>query len=224
MMQIGQDWDRVLAPLLDRERFRRLQVFLREEYVSQDVYPAAEQIFHAFRVTSYRNTRVVLLGQDPYHGPGQAHGMSFSVLPGIAKPPSLTNIFRELQDDVGIEPAEDGYLLRWAEQGVLLMNSVLTVRAGAPGSHAGQGWEEVTDAVIQTLGERERPLVFILWGAKAREKKKLISRAHHLVLEAPHPSPLSAYRGFFGSRHFSKTNDFLEKEGFCPVDWALQRV
>jgi len=178
-------------------------------------------IFNALKITPYSNVEIVLLGQDPYHEPMQAHGMCFSVMKGVPKPPSLVNIFKELQSDIGIKEPEDGYLLNWAKQGVLLLNTVLTVRAGEANSHRNKGWEFFTDRIIELLNEREQPMVFLLWGANAKAKKVLITNSRHLILEAAHPSPLSVYRGFWGCRHFSKANDFLVKNGIDPVDWTL---
>jgi uracil-DNA glycosylase len=178
-------------------------------------------IFNALKATSCSHAKVVILGQDPYHGPGQAHGMCFSVKPGVPKPPSLVNVFKELQADLGVDPPTDGHLIQWARQGVLMLNTVLTVREGSPNSHKGKGWEIFTDQVIRCLDERERPLVFFLWGANARAKKALITHPAHLILEAAHPSPLSAYNGFIGCRHFSKANAFLEGQGSEGVDWKI---
>jgi len=221
MVQIGNDWDAVLAEDFASENYRALREFLKTEYRSHTIYPGMYDIFNALKATPYADVRVLLLGQDPYHGPGQAHGLAFSVQPGVPAPPSLQNIYKELHDDLGCTIPETGCLLPWAKQGVLLLNTALTVRAGQANSHRGRGWEVFTDSVIRHLNAREQPLVFLLWGGNARAKRALITAPQHLVLEAPHPSPLSAYSGFFGCRHFSKTNDFLRAHGMAPIDWQL---
>ena len=225
----GNKWDGLLADEWQKPYYQELRSFLIDEYKSETVYPPATDIYNALRLTDYDDVKVVILGQDPYHEPGQAHGLAFSVKAGVTEPPSLVNIFRELEDDLGIRyrrPAEGGVLDSWARQGVLLLNTVLTVRAHQAGSHRGKGWEQFTDRVIELLASRETPMVFILWGAQAGAKKDLIRRAEgakpkHLIIQAPHPSPLSAYRGFFGGRYFSRTNYFLEDCGLEPVDWRL---
>ncbi|TMW72100.1 uracil-DNA glycosylase [Alteribacter natronophilus] len=201
--------------------YRELWSFLEEEYRSHTVYPPREDLFHALETTSFENTKVVILGQDPYHGPGQAHGLSFSVRPGIKTPPSLKNIFKELHSDLGCPVPEHGCLEPWAEEGVLLLNTVLTVRRGEAGSHRGAGWEKFTDRIIMKLNEREKPVVFILWGKHAREKKALLTNGRHTVIESPHPSPFSARRGFFGSAPFSKANNALTNADITPVNWEL---
>ena len=211
---INNDWWPVLKPQFETANYQQLHNFLVDEYGHQQVYPEMHHIFEAFNWTPFSKVKVVILGQDPYHGPGQAHGCSFSVLPGVAVPPSLQNIYKELQADLGCPPVRHGYLRSWAEQGVLLLNSVLTVRAGQAYSHQGHGWEQLTDAAIVALSERPAPVVFILWGRAARDKKRLIDLKRNFVVESAHPSPLSAYRGFFGSRPFSKTNQFLEMTGW----------
>ena len=222
MVHIGNDWDEILADEWAKPYYQKLRQFLKYEYSTQKVYPHMNDIFNALKFTSYENVKVVILGQDPYHGEGQAHGLCFSVQKGIAPPPSLLNIYKELQQDLGITPPQGiGDLTPWAEQGVLLLNTVLTVRGGQANSHKGKGWEQFTDRIITLLNERETPMVFILWGANARAKKELISNPSHLVLESAHPSPLSAYNGFFGCRHFSKTNDFLVRTGQEPINWSL---
>lgn len=221
MVQLGNDWDALLQEEFSKDYYLKLRAFLKEEYSSGRVYPDMHDIFNALKTTSYGSARVVILGQDPYHGAGQAHGMCFSVKPGIPKPPSLVNIFKELESDLDIPPAEEGYLLKWAQQGVLLLNTVLTVREGCPNSHKGRGWEVFTDRVIRLLDEREKPLVFFLWGANARAKKALIANPAHRILEAAHPSPLSAHNGFFGCRHFSRANEFLAAKGQGSVDWRI---
>lgn len=218
---INNDWWPVLKPQFETANYQQLHNFLVDEYGHQQVYPEMHHIFEAFNWTPFSKVKVVILGQDPYHGPGQAHGCSFSVLPGVAVPPSLQNIYKELQADLGCPPVKHGYLRSWAEQGVLLINSVLTVRAGQAYSHQGHGWEQLTDAAIVALSERPTPVVFILWGRAARDKKRLIDLKRNFVVESAHPSPLSAYRGFFGSRPFSKTNQFLEMTGQAPINWQL---
>ena len=218
---INNDWWPVLKPQFETANYQQLHNFLVDEYGHQQVYPEMHHIFEAFNWTPFSKVKVVILGQDPYHGPGQAHGCSFSVLPGVAVPPSLQNIYKELQADLGCPPVKHGYLRSWAEQGVLLLNSVLTVRAGQAYSHQGHGWEQLTDAVIVALSKRPTPVVFILWGRAARDKKRLIDLKRNFVVESAHPSPLSAYRGFFGSRPFSKTNQFLEMTGQAPINWQL---
>lgn len=221
MVQLGNDWDALLADEFKKEYYLALRAFLKNEYGTRRIYPDMHDIFNALKATPYSAAKVVILGQDPYHGPGQAHGMCFSVKPGVPKPPSLVNIFKELQEDLGVEPPSDGYLLKWAQQGVLLLNTVLTVREASPNSHKGKGWEIFTDQVIRHLNDRQQPLVFLLWGANARTKKALITCPDHLILEAPHPSPLSAFSGFFGCRHFSKANAFLDASGLGGVDWKI---
>ena len=218
---INNDWWPVLKPQFETANYQQLHNFLVDEYGHQQVYPEMHHIFEAFNWTPFSKVKVVILGQDPYHGPGQAHGCSLSVLPGVAVPPSLQNIYKELQADLGCPPVKHGYLRSWAEQGVLLLNSVLTVRAGQAYSHQGHGWEQLTDAAIVALSERPTPVVFILWGRAARDKKRLIDLKRNFVVESAHPSPLSAYRGFFGSRPFSKTNQFLELTGQAPINWQL---
>lgn len=220
--QLSNDWSPILEPVLKDESFKRLKIFLANEYQTQTIYPTKQDIWTAFQWTPYEKVKVVILGQDPYHGAGQAHGLSFSVQPGIQIPPSLRNIFRELADDLNLMPPSHGYLREWAEQGVFLLNSVLTVRAGQAGSHRGKGWEEVTDFAITALNKKQTPVVFVLWGAEARKKRQLIDENKHFVLTSAHPSPLSAYRGFFGSRPFSKINELLVKTGQEKIDWELK--
>lgn len=222
MVNFENDWDQVLEGEFDKEYYLRLRDFLKEEYFTRVIYPSMYDIFNAMKATPYHKVKVVILGQDPYHGPGQAHGMCFSVKKGVRIPPSLQNIFTELHDDLGCSLPSHGCLEQWAEQGVLLLNTVLTVRAGQPGSHRGKGWEIFTDTVIKKLNDRQQPIVFLLWGANARSKKALIKNPEHLILEAPHPSPLSAHRGFFGCRHFSQTNNFLQSHGMEPIDWQIR--
>ncbi len=222
MVNIGNHWDNILAGEFEKEYYQKLRQFLITEYRTRTIYPDMHDIFNALKYTDYDDVKVVILGQDPYHGPGQAHGMSFSVRPGIKQPPSLVNIFRELSDDLGIDPPEHGYLVKWAEQGVLLLNTCLTVREHQPNSHRGKGWEIFTDKVISLLNEREKPMVFILWGGNARSKQNLITNPNHLILTGAHPSPLSAYNGFYGGKYFSRANEFLESCGQEPVNWDLK--
>lgn len=218
---INNDWWPVLKPQFESAYYAQLHDFLVKEYSNHTVYPEMHHIFQAFEWTPYHKVKVVILGQDPYHEPHQAHGCSFSVLPGVPVPPSLQNIYKELQADLGYPPVHHGYLKHWADQGVLLLNSVLTVRAGQAFSHRGHGWEKLTDAAIKALSDRPQPVVFILWGRAARNKKALIDTSRNIVLESAHPSPLSAHRGFFGSRPFSKTNRALKSMGEQPIDWQL---
>lgn len=222
MVNIGNDWDALLAPQFQSESYLQLRQFLINEYRTKKIYPSMYDIFNALKLTPYKDVRCVILGQDPYHGEGQAHGLSFSVRKGIQPPPSLVNIFKEIYDDLGIDNrGKHGELTAWAKQGVLLLNAALTVRAGQANSHHGMGWEQVTDSIIKLLNEREQPVVFLLWGGNARAKASLITVPQHLILQCPHPSPLSAYHGFFGCRHFSKTNAFLEQHGMPPIDWRI---
>ena len=222
MVNIGNDWDAILKPVFETDSYQRLRAFLANEYRTATVYPNMYDIFNALKLTSFQSCKVVILGQDPYHGEGQAHGLSFSVRNGVQPPPSLLNIFKELQDDVGIPAPTTGNLTCWAKQGVLMLNTVLTVRAHQPNSHKGMGWEAVTDAVIDALNRKTTPVVFLLWGANARNKAKTVTNPIHIRLEAPHPSPLSAYNGFFGCRHFSKANAALIASGQTPIDWTVQ--
>lgn len=221
MVQLGNEWDALLQKEFESEYYQQIRAFLKEEYENYNVYPPMEDIFNALRYTSYSNVKVVLLGQDPYHGQGQAHGLCFSVRAGVEPPPSLRNIFKELQSDIYIDTPPSGELTAWAKRGVLLLNTVLTVREGQPNSHKTIGWTTFTDAVIRRLNECETPMVFLLWGGNARGKKALITNPNHLILETVHPSPLSAYNGFFGCRHFSQSNDFLYNHGRKPVNWDL---
>lgn len=218
------DWEEVIGEEFEKDYYKNLRENLKNEYQNYTVYPDMYDLYNAFHETAYKDVKVVILGQDPYHGPGQAHGLSFSVLPGAQIPPSLKNIYKELEDDIGCRPVNHGYLQSWAEQGVMLLNSTLSVRAGEANSHQYLGWEEFTDEVIRKLDEREDPVVFILWGNNARKKKSLIKNSNHLIIESPHPSPLSAGRGFFGSKPFSRTNTFLEENGKEPVNWCLPEV
>ncbi len=217
MVHFGNDWDDILKDEFKKEYYLELRQFLKNEYMTTVVYPDMYDIFNALKSTAYSDVKAVILGQDPYHEPGQAHGLCFSVKEGIDPPPSLVNIFKELKSDLGIDPPPHGCLQQWADRGVLLLNSVLTVRAGKAGSHRNRGWEIFTDRVISLLGQREKPMVFILWGNYARSKKQLVDQSRHLVIESVHPSPLSASRGFFGGRYFSRTNEFLDE----PIDWKI---
>ena len=215
------DWNPVLRGEFEQPYWKELQAFVAAERARTTVYPPHDQVFAALHLTSYASTRVLILGQDPYHGPGQAHGLCFSVRPGVRKPPSLANILKELQDDLGIEPPEHGCLEAWARQGVLLLNATLTVRAGQAGSHQGKGWETFTDQVIRVVNAKPEHVAFVLWGGYARRKEALIDTSRHTVIESPHPSPLSAHNGFFGSRPFSKVNAALVAHGQDPIDWSL---
>lgn len=221
MIHFENEWDNLLKDEFDKEYYQTLRSFLINEYKTRRVFPRMHDIFNALKLTCYNDVKTVILGQDPYHGEGQAHGLCFSVPPDIPKPPSLVNIFKELNADLDIPIPSHGCLTGWAKDGVLLLNTVLTVRQGEPNSHKSKGWEVFTDKVIQLLCRRETPMVFLLWGANARAKKKLLENSPHLILEAPHPSPLSAFQGFFGCRHFSKTNEFLKEKGINPINWTL---
>ena len=221
MVRIGNDWDEILREDFESEYYLKLRDFLKDEYSSRRIYPHMNDIFNALVYTSYKNTRVVLLGQDPYHGEGQAHGLCFSVREGVKPPPSLKNIFKELKEEYGIAEPPSGELTGWAKQGVLLLNTTLTVREGTPQSHKGRGWEILTDKIISLLNESSEPIVFMLWGGNARAKKALITNPHHLILECAHPSPLSAYAGFFGCGHFKLANEFLLANGRDPIRWEL---
>lgn len=220
-MQVTNDWQPIIAREIEKSYFKELQQFLDEEYQKETIYPKREQILAALDLTSFYEVKIVLLGQDPYHGKSQAHGLSFSVQPGVKLPPSLRNMLKEMHDEFGYDLPDNGDLTSWAKQGVLLLNTVLTVREGQAGSHQKKGWETFTDALIAALSEREQPIVFLLWGSHAQKKRALIDE-HHIILEAPHPSPLSAHRGFFGSKPFSKANEALEALGQTPIDWRLQ--
>lgn len=221
MERINVEWDEILASEFEKPYFKALWEQVEAEYENGPVYPKKENIFNALKYTPYRSVKVLLLGQDPYHGPGQAHGFAFSVQPGVPFPPSLQNMFKEMGQDLGLSYPKTGCLTPWAEQGVLLLNTVLTVREGEPNSHKKLGWTQFTDAVISALNRRKDPVIFLLWGANAKEKLPLITEPQHFVLSAPHPSPLSASRGFFGCRHFSKTNTILERLGKEPICWEL---
>lgn len=218
---IGNDWDEKLKVIWDSEGFKKFYHIVEEEYASKTIYPPKDHIFEALKLTSYANTKVVIVGQDPYHGEGEAHGLSFSVQKGVKVPPSLQNIYKELYDDLGIPPKSDGDLTGWAKEGVLMLNAVLTVVKDTPASHRKLGWERLTDYIIRVLNEKEEPVVFILWGNFAKEKASLITNPRHLILTSPHPSPFAARYGFFGSKPFSKTNEFLKKNGLKEINWNL---
>ena len=222
MVNIGNDWDELLKDEFTKEYYLGLRDFLKEEYARGPVYPPKEDIFNALRYSSYEDTKVVIMGQDPYHQPGQAHGLCFSVNKGVKIPPSLLNLYKEQEDDLGIHQPDHGYLVDWAKQGVLLLNATLTVRDSQPMSHKGHGWEAFTDHIIDLLDSRKKPLVFILWGANAGAKESLISNPDHLILKGAHPSPLSAYKGFFGGKYFSRANRYLEVTGQKAIDWQLR--
>ena len=224
MPPISNDWLIPLKPEFSKPYYKKLYTRVNEEYAHYQIFPPADDIFNAFALTPLKKVKVVILGQDPYHGDGQAHGLCFSVRPDVEIPPSLVNIYKELQTDCGCYIPNNGYLNKWADQGVLLLNTVLTVRAHQANSHRGIGWEEFTDAAIRILNEQDRPMVFILWGRPAQMKKAMLNNPRHLILEAPHPSPLSAYRGFFGSRPFSRTNKFLKENGLEPIDWQIENI
>ncbi|CDB13995.1 MAG: uracil-DNA glycosylase [Eubacterium sp.] len=224
MSMITNDWLEPLSSEFRKGYYSQLYNFVKDEYSKTVVYPPAEDIFNAFHFTPLKDVKVLLLGQDPYHNEHQAHGLSFSVQPGQDIPPSLVNIYKELHDDLGCYIPNNGYLKKWADQGVLLLNTVLTVRAHQANSHQGHGWEQFTDAVIQAVNAQDRPIVYMLWGAPARRKKAMLTNPKHLILEAPHPSPLSAYRGFFGCKHFSKANEFLKASGLEPIDWQIENI
>jgi len=219
---IGNDWDLILKDEINKEYFINLLDFIKKEYEQKTIYPKQTEIFKAFRNTSYENTKVVILGQDPYHGENQAEGLSFSVKVGIQKPPSLQNIYKELNSDLGLPIPKHGSLVSWSEKGVLLLNTVLTVEANKPASHKDLGWEKFTDEVIKKVNEKDTPVVFILWGNFARSKKSFITNPIHYIVESPHPSPFSAYNGFFGSKPFSKTNNFLISKNLEPINWEIK--
>ena len=224
MAILKNDWAQLLEEEFNQAYYLKIRNFLIEEYKTKVIYPNMYDIYNSLHYTSYNDTKVVILGQDPYHGPGQAHGLSFSVKPGVEPPPSLMNIFKELKSDLGCYIPNNGHLYHWAEQGVLLLNTVLTVREGSPNSHKGMGWESFTDKVITLLNEREKPLVFILWGKNAQEKQKLITSKNHYIIQSPHPSPLSASRGFFGSKPFSRANQFLKSIGSSEINWQISNI
>lgn len=224
MAQITNDWAKYLQEEYKKEYYKRLYENVKREYSEQIIFPPSDEIFTAFHLTPLSEVKVVILGQDPYHNHGQAHGLSFSVKPEIKTPPSLGNIYKELQDDLGCYIPNNGYLIKWAKQGVFLLNTTLTVRAHQANSHKDIGWGYFTDAAIRILNEQDRPIVFLLWGGFAQKKKSFLNNSKHLILEAPHPSPLSAHRGFLGCRHFSKTNEFLVQNGLEPIDWQIENI
>lgn len=224
MGAIDNDWLEPLSVEFKKPYYKELYKKVKQEYETKRVFPEADDIFNAFQFTPLSKVKVVILGQDPYHNYGQAHGLCFSVKPDVDVPPSLVNIYQELHDDLGCDIPNNGYLKKWADQGVMLLNTVLTVRAHAANSHQGIGWETFTDAAIKILNEQERPIVFLLWDRPAQNKKSMLTNPKHLILEAPHPSPLSAFRGFFGSRHFSKTNEYLKANGLEPIDWQIENI
>ena len=224
MAAINNDWLEPLKPEFSKPYYKELYAKVKEEYAKHLVFPPSNEIFSAFELTPLADVKVVIIGQDPYHNVGQAHGLCFSVKPDVAIPPSLVNIYKELENDLGCYVPNNGYLVKWAKQGVLLLNTVLTVQAHQANSHRGIGWEEFTNAAISVLNKQDRPIVYILWGAPAQTKKKMLNNPKHLILEAPHPSPLSAYRVFFGIKPFSKTNEFLEENGLAPIYWQIENV
>lgn len=224
MVQLGNSWDEILKGEFEKSYYIKLREFLTNEYRTRPIYPDKYDIFNALKLTSYEDTKVVILGQDPYHGQGQAHGLSFSVKPGVQTPPSLQNMYKELNDDLGCFIPNNGYLVPWSKQGVLLLNTVLTVRAGEANSHRKKGWENFTDEVIKKLNERDKPVIFLLWGNNAKEKIKLITNPRHFILTTVHPSPLSASRGFMGCKHFSKTNDILKNLGIKEINWQIPNL
>lgn len=224
MPPITNDWLDALKPEFSKQYYRQLHTKVVSEYNTTTVYPPAEELFTAFHLTPLSKVKVVILGQDPYHEPGQAHGLSFSVKPGVKIPPSLVNIYQELQQDIGCYVPNNGYLTKWAQQGVLMLNTLLTVRAHQAFSHKGIGWEAFTDAAIAAVNKQDRPVVFMLWGSPAQKKAVMLNNPKHLILKAPHPSPLSAYRGFFGCKHFSRANQFLESYGETPIDWQIPNI
>lgn len=224
MPAISNDWAPALREEYKKPYYKDLFLKVNDEYSKYQIFPPADDIFNAFHLTPLKDVKVVILGQDPYHNIGQAHGLSFSVKPGVEAPPSLVNIYNELKDDLGCYIPNNGYLVKWAQQGVLLLNTVLTVRAHQANSHRGIGWEDFTNAVIRILNEQDRPIVFLLWGRPAQNKMSMLNNPNHLILTAPHPSPLSAYRGFFGCKHFSRTNEFLVQHGIEPIDWQIENI
>ena len=221
-MTLNNDWDEILKDEWQKPYLQGLFAFLHKDYDEHTVYPPKRDVFNALKYTSFENVKAVIIGQDPYHGPNQAHGLCFSVLKGVTPPPSLQNIYKELADDIGFKIPSHGQLSKWAEQGILMLNTVLTVRRGQANSHKGMGWEIFTDRVISELNKKETPVVFLLWGSPAKQKAQIITNPIHIKLTCVHPSPLSAYRGFFGCKHFSKTNELLIKNGLTPIDWQIE--
>ena len=224
MVNIGNKWDEILKDEFEKDYYKKIREFLKKEYSNYTVYPKMENIFSALKLCDYEDIKVVIIGQDPYHEEGQAHGLSFSVQPGIAIPPSLLNMYKELQSDLGCYIPNNGFLEKWAKQGVLLLNNVLTVRAHEANSHKDCGWEEFTDRIVIELNKRETPVIFLMWGSCAKNKEKYITNPIHKILKAPHPSPLSAYRGFFGCKHFSTVNNILMENGELPIDWQIENI
>ncbi|HBF2625815.1 TPA: uracil-DNA glycosylase [Clostridioides difficile] len=224
MVNLGNDWDELLKEEFEKDYYLNLRKFLIEEYKTRQIFPNMHNIYEALKHTSYKDTKVLILGQDPYHGDNQAHGLAFSVQPQVKTPPSLLNMYKELKDDLGCFIPNNGYLMPWADQGVLLLNTALTVRAHEANSHKNKGWEIFTDRVISILSGREDPVIFVLWGSNARKKVELINTSKHYILEAPHPSPLSASKGFFGCKHFSKINEILKKLGKEPINWQIENI
>ena len=224
MSQITNDWADALSPEYKKAYYKDLYNFVVNEYNTQKIFPSSDDIFNAFHLTPLSEVKCVIIGQDPYHNVGQAHGLCFSVQPGIEVPPSLVNIYKELNTDLGCRIPNNGYLVKWAKQGVLMLNSVLTVRAHQAASHQGKGWEQFTDAAIKAVNTQDRPIVFMLWGGFAQKKAAMLDNPNHLILKAPHPSPLSVYRGFYGCKHFSKCNDFLKANGVEPIDWQIEDI
>lgn len=225
MSMLTNDWSLALKDEFNKPYYRDLYRFVKEEYSTKVVYPPADDIFNALHLTPLKDVKVLILGQDPYHNEHQAHGLSFSVLPDQKDiPPSLQNIYKELHEDLGCYIPNNGYLKKWADQGVLMLNTVLTVRAHEPNSHQGRGWENFTDAIIQAVNQKDEPVVYMLWGKPAQSKIPMLTNPKHLILKAPHPSPLSAYRGFFGCKHFSKCNEFLSQNGLEPIDWQIENI
>lgn len=224
MAAISGAWKVALSEEFEKDYYKKLYEFVKEEYSTRQIFPPSKDLFNAFSYTPLEQVKVVILGQDPYHDDNQAHGLCFSVLPGIKLPKSLINIYKELEADLGCYKPNNGYLEKWAKQGVLMLNTVLTVRAHTPDSHKGKGWEQFTDAVVNILNKEDRPIVYLLWGGHAKEKAANLNNPKHLVLTAAHPSPLSASRGFFGCKHFSKTNEFLQKNGLEPIDWQIENI
>jgi len=223
-MMFQNDWGELLADEFSKDYMKELESFLEEEYAQYTVYPERQNIYSALNLTSYKDCRVVIFGQDPYHGEGQAHGLAFSVLPDVDIPPSLMNIYKELKNELGLYIPNNGYLTKWAKQGVLLLNNALTVRKDMANSHRGKGWEIFTDKIAELLNDRAKPIIFVLWGANAREKKNIITNSRHFILEAPHPSPLSASRGFFGCGHFKEINSILTAMNKKPIDWQIENI
>lgn len=224
MGMLQNDWVEAIGGEFKKPYYASLYKFVKEEYSARVIYPPADDIFNAMHLTPLGQVKVLILGQDPYHNEGQAHGLCFSVRPEVDIPPSLENIYKELQDDLGCKIPNNGYLVKWANQGVLMLNTVLTVRAHKAFSHQGQGWEQFTDAVIRAVNEQDRPIVYMLWGKPAQSKIPMLDNPKHLILKAPHPSPLSAYRGFFGCKHFSQANEFLRSNGMEPIDWQIENI